>query len=111
LVERSIDDQLRSEKLLDVNESSTLVIRPRTEPAFTRSGDTSGPLWLLRLQMKSSRAWGHDAMKNFYADEQGQGLVEYALILAIIAIAVIVAMIFLRDQISNIFSNIGNNLT
>ena len=50
-------------------------------------------------------------MKNFYADEQGQGLVEYALILAIIAIAVIVAMLFLRDQISNIFSNIGNNLT
>ncbi|TMC77535.1 MAG: Flp family type IVb pilin [Chloroflexi bacterium] len=50
-------------------------------------------------------------MKNFYADEQGQGLVEYALILAIIAIAVIVAMIFLRDQISNLFSNIGNNLT
>lgn len=43
--------------------------------------------------------------------DQGQGLVEYALIIAIIAIAVIVAMIFLRDQISNIFSNIGNNLT
>ena len=36
---------------------------------------------------------------------------EYALIIAIIAIAVIVAMIFLRDQISNIFSVIGNNLT
>jgi hypothetical protein len=35
------------------------------------------------------------------------GLVEYALIIAVIAIAVIVAMIILRDQISNIFSNIG----
>ena len=44
-------------------------------------------------------------------DEEGQGLVEYALIIAIIAIAVIVAMIFLRDQITNVFSNIGNNLT
>jgi pilus assembly protein Flp/PilA len=43
--------------------------------------------------------------------DEGQGLVEYALIIAIIAIAVIVAMIFLRDQLSNIFSNIGNNLT
>ena len=50
-------------------------------------------------------------MSNFLSDEQGQGLVEYALILAVIAIAVIVAMIFLRDQLSNIFSNIGNNLT
>ena len=44
-------------------------------------------------------------------EESGQGLVEYALIIAVIAIAVIVAMIFLRDQLTNIFSNIGNNLT
>jgi pilus assembly protein Flp/PilA len=47
----------------------------------------------------------------FWRDEQGQGLVEYALIIAVIAIAVIVAMIFLRDQLQNLFSNIGNNLT
>ena len=43
--------------------------------------------------------------------DEGQGLVEYALIIAVIAIAVIIAMLFLRDQITNIFSNIGNNLT
>ena len=43
--------------------------------------------------------------------DDGQGLVEYALIIAVIAIAVIVAMVFLREQIQNIFSNIGNNLT
>jgi len=50
-------------------------------------------------------------MRAFFREEGGQGLVEYALIIAVIAIAVIVAMIFLRDQLSNIFSNIGNNLT
>jgi pilus assembly protein Flp/PilA len=50
-------------------------------------------------------------MSRFVRDESGQGLVEYALIIAVIAIAVIVAMIFMRDQISNVFSNIGNNLT
>ncbi|HET8567941.1 MAG TPA: Flp family type IVb pilin [Candidatus Limnocylindria bacterium] len=50
-------------------------------------------------------------MLAFFREDQGQGLVEYALIIAVIAIAVIVAMIFLREQISNIFSNIGNNLT
>ena len=50
-------------------------------------------------------------MHSFIRDDDGQGLVEYALIIAVIAIAVIVAMIFLRDQITNIFSNIGNNLT
>jgi len=50
-------------------------------------------------------------MHSFLRDEEGQGLVEYALIIAIIAIAVIVAMVFLKDQIANVFSNIGNNLT
>jgi pilus assembly protein Flp/PilA len=50
-------------------------------------------------------------MLAFLRDDEGQGLVEYALIIAVIAIAVIVAMIFLRGQLQNIFSNIGNNLT
>jgi pilus assembly protein Flp/PilA len=50
-------------------------------------------------------------MITFFREEDGQGLVEYALIIAVIAIAVIVAMIFLRGQLQNIFSNIGNNLT
>jgi pilus assembly protein Flp/PilA len=50
-------------------------------------------------------------MLEFIRDDEGQGLVEYALIIAVIAIAVIVAMIFLKGQLQNIFSNIGNNLT
>ncbi len=47
----------------------------------------------------------------FLRADEGQGLVEYALIIAVIAIAVIVAMIFFRGQLENQFSNIGNNLT
>jgi pilus assembly protein Flp/PilA len=50
-------------------------------------------------------------MGRFWKDESGQGLVEYALIIAVIAITIIIAMIFLRDQLSNQFSMIGNNLT
>ncbi len=50
-------------------------------------------------------------MRDFLQDETGQGLVEYALIIAVIAITVIIAMIFLREQLQNMFSNIGNNLT
>ena len=50
-------------------------------------------------------------MGRFWIDESGQGLVEYALIIAVIAIAVIVAMVFLKGQLENIFSNIGSNLT
>lgn len=47
----------------------------------------------------------------FWRDDEGQGLVEYALIIVVIAIAVIVAMVFLKGQLQNQFSNIGNNLT
>jgi pilus assembly protein Flp/PilA len=54
---------------------------------------------------------GRTTVLTFIREDEGQGLVEYALIIAVIAIAVIVAMIFLRGQIQNIFSNIGNNLT
>ena len=42
--------------------------------------------------------------------EDGQGLAEYALILALIAIIAIVALIFLGSQISEVISNIGRCL-
>lgn len=41
-------------------------------------------------------------------DEDGQGLAEYALILALIAIVAIVALIFLGSQISSKLSIVGN---
>ncbi len=41
-------------------------------------------------------------------DEAGQGLAEYALILALIAIVAIVALLFLGSQISDKLSVIGN---
>ncbi|HEX5015938.1 MAG TPA: hypothetical protein VFV72_17460 [Candidatus Limnocylindrales bacterium] len=40
----------------------------------------------------------------------GQGLAEYALILALIAIIAIIALIFLGGQISNILSNVGHSM-
>jgi pilus assembly protein Flp/PilA len=40
-------------------------------------------------------------------DEEGQGLAEYALILALIAIVAIAALLFLGGQISGILSTIG----
>ena len=39
--------------------------------------------------------------------EKGQGLAEYALILALIAIVAIVALIFLGNQVSTILSKVG----
>ncbi len=40
-------------------------------------------------------------------DQRGQGLAEYALILALIAIIAIAALIFLGGEISEILSTIG----
>ena len=43
-------------------------------------------------------------------DDDGQGLAEYALILAHIAIISIVALIYLGGQVSDKFSTIGSQL-
>jgi pilus assembly protein Flp/PilA len=43
-------------------------------------------------------------------DEEGQGLAEYALILALIAIVAIVALLFLGGAISNILSTVGSSV-
>ena len=48
---------------------------------------------------------------TFIREDEGQGMVEYALVIVLIAMAVIVIMVFLRDEIGNFFSNVGNNLT
>ena len=42
--------------------------------------------------------------------EAGQGLAEYALILALIAIVAILALLFLGGQISTILSTVGNSV-
>jgi pilus assembly protein Flp/PilA len=43
-------------------------------------------------------------------DEEGQGLAEYALILALIAIVAILALIFLGTQVSTILSTVGKSV-
>jgi pilus assembly protein Flp/PilA len=46
----------------------------------------------------------------FRRDEDGQGLAEYALILALIAIVAIVALIFLGNSVSTILSKVGSSV-
>ncbi len=50
------------------------------------------------------------AMALVERDEDGQGLAEYALILALIAIVAIVALIFLGGQVSKILSQVGKSI-
>jgi pilus assembly protein Flp/PilA len=46
----------------------------------------------------------------FNRDEEGQGLAEYALILALIAIVAILALVFLGTAISNILHIVGTSV-
>ena len=43
-------------------------------------------------------------------DEKGQGMVEYALIIVLIAIAAIVAMKFLGGSVNNVYSSAGSTI-
>ena len=46
----------------------------------------------------------------FAPKEKGQGLVEYALILVLVAVVVIAILALLGPAIANIFSNIAKNI-
>jgi Flp pilus assembly pilin Flp len=51
--------------------------------------------------------------QRMHADQAtaaGQGLVEYALIIAFIAIVVIVALIYFSSQLTTTYSRIGNSI-
>lgn len=49
-------------------------------------------------------------LRRLIKDEEGQGLTEYALIIALISIAVIAVMIIFRNQIKNTFQGISTGL-
>lgn len=54
-----------------------------------------------------------DKLRRFWftmTQQAGQGLAEYALILALIAIVAILALIFLGSQVSDKLSIIGNSM-
>ncbi|HXK96699.1 MAG TPA: Flp family type IVb pilin [Limnochordia bacterium] len=49
-------------------------------------------------------------LKRLLFDESGQGMVEYGLILALIAIVVIGALVVLGPKIAHIFRSIGDEI-
>jgi pilus assembly protein Flp/PilA len=46
----------------------------------------------------------------FSRDESGQGLVEYALIIALVAVGLIAILLVLRNSIGNVFNNAATQL-
>jgi pilus assembly protein Flp/PilA len=49
-------------------------------------------------------------LKALWEDEAGQGLVEYALIIALVSIGLILALTVLKNSIATIFGKIGDTL-
>ncbi|MGB9030464.1 MAG: Flp family type IVb pilin [Acidobacteriaceae bacterium] len=47
---------------------------------------------------------------DFVRDESGQDLIEYGLILAVLALALVASMDTLANSISNFFNKVGNSL-
>ena len=50
-------------------------------------------------------------MREFWVQDEGQGMIEYALVIVLIAIVLIISQVFFAGQIKNFFSNVGNSLT
>jgi pilus assembly protein Flp/PilA len=49
-------------------------------------------------------------LRDAITRDEGQGMVEYALILVLIAVVVIVVLIILGNQVQNVFCNISGGL-
>ena len=75
-------------------------------PVTARSGELEGK----EVKPVSFRTRVAALIAFIRRDERGQGLAEYALILALIAILAIVALIFMGSQVSDKLSVIGSTL-
>jgi Flp pilus assembly pilin Flp len=62
----------------------------------------------LMLLQTMITGWFHDVIDR--ADETGASLVEYALLLALIAVVAIGALVFLGHSVSNQLNNVANTI-
>lgn len=49
-------------------------------------------------------------VRSILADDQGQGLAEYGLILGLIAVLCITAVLFLSGKIQGVLNNVGSSI-
>jgi pilus assembly protein Flp/PilA len=75
----------------------------------------SGRTFLMSLPVLESRTRMHlfhllRRLLDLVTRDEGQGMVEYALILVLIAVVVIVVLIILGNQVQNVFCNISGGL-
>lgn len=51
-----------------------------------------------------------ELLKNFWNDESGQGLTEYAVIIALVSVALLLVLAAFRDQIAEVFNDARDEL-
>jgi Flp pilus assembly pilin Flp len=73
---------------------------PRFRGAY-KKGSTHMNLFVLRTWLEA----------KFAKDERGASMVEYILLVALIALAVIAAVVFLKDQVNGKFNDAGSKLS
>jgi pilus assembly protein Flp/PilA len=81
--------------------NNKIVIRRGASSCVARRFLDSGTLYRKDIPM----------VRSFFAKEDGQGLVEYALILVLIAIVVIGILTVLGGKVSEVFSSINSGLS
>lgn len=60
---------------------------------------------LAQLGLRTREAW-----LRCYADDRGQGLIEYALILILVAMVVLTILLVISKQVNNLYSNIQSGI-
>ena len=53
---------------------------------------------------------GFDMLRKWFKDEEGQGMVEYGLIIGLIAVVVIVALVALGPKIRDMFGEVNDQI-
>ncbi len=86
---------------------------PRRPAAYTPSGEKDGHLFARMASREGSKVMLQfaEALYGLYAGErEGQGLVEYALLLGFIAVTMLVVLAFFKDRLLIVYSRIGNSM-
>jgi len=52
-----------------------------------------------------------DMLKSYWDDESGQGLVEYVLIIALVAIGLVAVLILFRNRIGGVLNTVATDLS
>jgi pilus assembly protein Flp/PilA len=84
--------------------------RPIVDTCYARAGRpiTTAKEQGLTMNLFVLRTW---LQAKFAKDEDGASMVEYILLVALIALAVIAAVVFLKGQINNKFNDAGSKLS